>query len=329
MTRFFLVSQNKSHDYEFEHHLLWSPKLTKNGGHNQAYDLMSQLRDGDIIFHVYDQRLHAISRVLGNAYEHIKPDNKKFKSWNDLGWQADCYMNPLNISLYEHRNWFKNHSGGPFDKNGKLSQKYLSELNFEQTKFLFSLVADKDLFKKILIYGKSNNIGTLFSLEKNKLPVNMNIDKQSENHKVFHYDENTNFEDARIGKIGELAVLDFLRNKYSQAKFTVEGLSSNLRKNGDDNLGYDIKLSEKSSGKIYYIDVKSTKGLSSSFYMSENERQTYLLTKENLARENYEIYRVYDIDETSRRAKFDIINLSLNDKRVNFQAKNYLVTLIS
>lgn len=44
MFSFFLVSQNKSHKYEFQHELLWSPKLTKNPHKNRGYENMSHVK---------------------------------------------------------------------------------------------------------------------------------------------------------------------------------------------------------------------------------------------------------------------------------------------
>ncbi|MFT8413893.1 MAG: hypothetical protein ABF643_06250 [Oenococcus oeni] len=124
--------------------------MTRDGHHNAGYDAVSRAKDNDVIFHVYGQHVHAVSRVVGDVYEQTKPEDNSFQAWDDLGWQVDCDMTLMDISLQDHRTWFRSHSGGPFDKNGHLIQRYLTSLTAEQTNYLLSLIKDKQVLVQLI-----------------------------------------------------------------------------------------------------------------------------------------------------------------------------------
>ncbi|SYW15380.1 DUF3883 domain-containing protein [Oenococcus oeni] len=324
MSNYYLASQNKSNKYEFSHRILWSPQLTIDGKHNAGYDSMSRVKDGDIIFHVYGQHLRAISRAIGDVYEQSKPNDNSFQDWADLGWQVDCKMTIVNVSLKEHRSWFKSHEGGPFNKNGTLNQSYLLALTKEQTNYLLSLVNNKDSLIDLITADKAVN-GNNFVLTKSRAPL-----KHYDYHSIPSvnktkgtYKLEINEEKSRVGLLGEQAVINYLKNNYSSVDYLIEGLSSNLKSGGNDDLGYDIKLTNKNSKEIIYIDVKSTKGKSNIFYMSENERQAYLEAKRH--NQSYLIYRVFDLDEFSQTGHVDPIDLTKEENQPKFQPVNYQV----
>ncbi|OIM22344.1 hypothetical protein ATX60_09965 [Oenococcus oeni] len=324
MSNYYLVSQNKSHGYEFAHRILWSPQLTVNGKHNAGYDAMSRVRDGDVIFHVYNQHLHAVSRVVGDAYEQTKPEDNSFQDWDDLGWQVDCDMALIDVSLQEHQIWFQSHSGGPFDKNGHLIQSYLTALTTEQTNYLFSLITDKQVLVQLIGAPEISNRPETLTLTEANLPSRIKRTKNSKSIIKQAYDPNLNRTKSHIGFLGEKAVFDYLKNRYSSSNFSVKGLSSNLSSSGDDSLGYDICLTNLKTKEIDYIDVKSTKGKSDIFYMSEKERQIYLKSKNGDY--NYLIYRVFDLDEATATGRFDVINLTHDDDELTFQPVDYQVS---
>ncbi|MFT8413892.1 MAG: DUF3883 domain-containing protein [Oenococcus oeni] len=129
---------------------------------------------------------------------------------------------------------------------------------------------------------------------------------------------------SHIGFLGEKAVFHYLKEHYPSSNYSVQGLSSNLNSSGDDSLGYDICLTNLKTKEINYIDVKSTKGKSDIFYMSEKERQTYLKSKDE--HYNYLIYRVFDLDEIAATGRFDVINLTQDGDQLTFQPVDYQVS---
>ena len=109
MSSFFLVSQNQSHKYEFQHKLLWSPKLNQKYGKNRGYANMSHVKKGDIIFHVYNQIIHAVSVAKYDVYSSPRPLEYDGNIWSDDGWRVDCDMHRLKIPLSDHREWLNAH----------------------------------------------------------------------------------------------------------------------------------------------------------------------------------------------------------------------------
>ncbi len=114
----------------------------------------------------------------------------------------------------------------------------------------------------------------------------------------------------KIGLMGEKLVLDFI----------IEELSKNSRDDlipfvfhtslvEGDGAGYDIQSRDK-HGNIEYIEVKTTTGgLNSDFFISRNE-----LMFSEFAKDNYYLYRVYNLDIQTNTANCYIIQGSLTNQ---------------
>ncbi|WP_242094307.1 DUF3883 domain-containing protein [Aestuariivivens sediminicola] len=124
------------------------------------------------------------------------------------------------------------------------------------------------------------------------------VDEISFRPSIINHIQN-NIENKRIGDLGEIWV-------YKQEKMFLElngknNLSKKVKhvaKNKGDGLGYDI-LSYGLNGNPKYIEVKTTKGSkNSTFYVTRNE-----LEKSIIEKDNYFLYRVYEYNEESEKAK--------------------------
>jgi hypothetical protein len=99
----------------------------------------------------------------------------------------------------------------------------------------------------------------------------------------------------KIGTIGERLVLSWERKRLVDLGLTE--LANSVEHTSElhgDGTGYDIK-SFNEDGSVRYIEVKTTKlGLNTEFFMSPNE-----IDFAEINRENYFIYRVYDLNLNS------------------------------
>ncbi|MEJ6400965.1 hypothetical protein [Nicoliella lavandulae] len=134
MKKWYLVSQNKSHQYEFNKQILWSPKRKRDGSRAYSYDCMQSLKVGDIIVNVYHQHIMGISVVIKDAYSQPRPVELNNKGWASEGWQVDLKIKRVQIPLAPERSFFADSNNrkqrhDAFNTNGTINQGYLFELN--------------------------------------------------------------------------------------------------------------------------------------------------------------------------------------------------------
>lgn len=295
MVSFYLASQNQTHKYEFDNQLLWSPKLTRGGRRNQAYENMAHVQKGDIIFHVFNKTIHAVSIAQDDAYTSPKPKEYNNEIWQDDGWRVDCKMFECNLSIET----FKQHNSNVFDKNGDLKQQYLFLLDGMDEKFLIDLL-DEFIAKSVvksMITTNEDDTEKVPDLKEGSDPVSRGtITKHPKSNKDrTNRGSKDSVNKEKIGKRGEKAALKYLNKKYAGTNTTIKPVSKNLLGDeGDDTKGYDIILENQK--QITYIDVKTTSGSNGQFYMSSNETNIFnkVLQSKN---EMYEIFRIYKMSE--------------------------------
>jgi len=284
----YLVNQNTSYKFEKENKILWSPKLTSNDRPNQGFKNMAAVKKGDMIIHVHNRNIYAISIAKNNVYSAPKPAGHDVKNWNNDGWQVDCKMFKFNLPLNKADGLISNDHKDIFTENKKsLKQQYLSKLNEKQIDYVIKDMLNQEIKDKIIFNKEEKDT---ISLPKLRLVKNYIRDSKSNtiNNKIINYDLNNYSKKAEVGKRGEEIIFNYLKNKYKDKE--VIPMSSNLSETGNDNAGFDIKIKDEES--ITYIEVKSTVGNSPLFYMSSNE----IKKSENLNNnESYYIYLVYDM----------------------------------
>jgi hypothetical protein len=63
MVRYWMVIQNQTYQFEPPGGFLWSPKPREDGGRNQFYDYMTEVRQGGIVFSFCDALIRAVGFV--------------------------------------------------------------------------------------------------------------------------------------------------------------------------------------------------------------------------------------------------------------------------
>ncbi len=84
------VSQNKTFDHEVGGGYLWSPITNNAGQRNAAYDHMTEIRAGDVVFSFAGMEIRAVGVALGSAYEAEKPTvfGAAGDTWSATGWRV-------------------------------------------------------------------------------------------------------------------------------------------------------------------------------------------------------------------------------------------------
>ncbi|MFZ2226939.1 MAG: HNH endonuclease signature motif containing protein [Candidatus Nanopelagicaceae bacterium] len=144
--RHWWVNQNQTFDFEVPGGFLWSPKTKANGGRHYFYEVMQEVRPGDLVFSFAETYIKAIGVVQRSAVTSPKPNFRNAGSnWSDVGWfvevefaQLDNPIRPRDfmpqiIPLLEKRY-------APLQENGNgLQGVYLTEISVEFGKLLIDL----------------------------------------------------------------------------------------------------------------------------------------------------------------------------------------------
>ncbi|MEO8675748.1 MAG: HNH endonuclease [Casimicrobiaceae bacterium] len=95
------VNQNQTYAHEVRGGYLWSPKTNANGGRNQFYDFMRDVRPGDVIFSFCDTYIKAIGVAVGVAESAPKPTafGSAGAYWNNEGWFLEVEFRELATSM--------------------------------------------------------------------------------------------------------------------------------------------------------------------------------------------------------------------------------------
>jgi len=85
--RYWWVNQNQTYDHEVVGGFLWSPKTRRDGGRNQFYENMREVRPRDVVFSFCDTHIKAVGVARGTAQTAVKPAfGAAGASWSDEGW---------------------------------------------------------------------------------------------------------------------------------------------------------------------------------------------------------------------------------------------------
>jgi putative restriction endonuclease len=95
------VSQNKTFDHEVGGGYLWSPITNNAGQRNAAYDHMTEIRAGDVVFSFAGMEIRAVGVALGSAYEAEKPTvfGAAGETWSATGWRVPVEFTPMDSPI--------------------------------------------------------------------------------------------------------------------------------------------------------------------------------------------------------------------------------------
>lgn len=130
-SQIFLVCQNNNFDIESEHDFIWVPMYQNKA--NASHDIIEYIKIDDIIFHHFENHIHAISIVKSDLK--IRKPPIGHVSYGIEGRSVDTVYHVLSTKvdtskLKRDKASYGSVKYGPFDKRGNNKQGfYLSELN--------------------------------------------------------------------------------------------------------------------------------------------------------------------------------------------------------
>ncbi len=104
--RFWWVNHKQTFRHEVGGGYVWSPKVNRNGHRNAAYDFMTEVMPGDVVFSYAFAKIQALGFAVSSCYSSPRPDEfgKIGLSWNLIGWRVDVRFQKLEepISPRDH-----------------------------------------------------------------------------------------------------------------------------------------------------------------------------------------------------------------------------------
>jgi len=143
------VSQNKTFHHEVGGGYLWSPITNNLGQRNAAYDFMTEIRAGDVVFSFAGTEIRAVGIALGSAFESPKPTvfGAAGDTWSTIGWKV-----PVEFTRMEAPIKPANHMEtlapllpakySPIRENGFGNQQYLFPVPDDMALALLSLMGN-------------------------------------------------------------------------------------------------------------------------------------------------------------------------------------------
>lgn len=147
----YLVFQGATYNEERTGQFIWAPKFTKDGRTIHHWERLTELREGDVIFHCSDGYIQAVSRVKGASEDSARPDSSTgdWTNWEKDGRRVDCdyhvLKTPLKHGSYKEKILeYCNVKYAPFDKDGNGNMGYLFDLNQNLAAFFIREIAKKN-----------------------------------------------------------------------------------------------------------------------------------------------------------------------------------------
>lgn len=144
------VNQNQTYSEEVSGNFLWSPKVKSNGGRNQFYDFMKEVRAGDIVFSYCDTLIKAIGIATGPAQSAPKPDfGRAGENWSHDGWYVPVEYTELTNTVRpkDHISKLRAYlpaKYSPLQTNGNgLQSVYLAQVPPQMAEILLGLIGEE------------------------------------------------------------------------------------------------------------------------------------------------------------------------------------------
>lgn len=134
--QYWWVSQNQTHKQEISGGYMWSPKTDAKGNHIKAYENMTKVCVGDVIFSFFSSNIQMVGVAEGVAFSSGKPEEfgDAGKAWSNNGWTVPVAWTalPKKIAPKDHIEDLINflpqmHS--PIRKDGSGNQAYLFQIS--------------------------------------------------------------------------------------------------------------------------------------------------------------------------------------------------------
>jgi hypothetical protein len=139
---YFFVFQNKSYDRERSGQYLWAPKKTSSNRKVSSWELMKEVRKGDLIIHSFKKQIIAFSIAKTDVYSSTQPDELKQEGlWENDGWRVDTdyfeiSMPIITSDFMDDIRRLQPNTNAPFNILGRGNTGYLFSANREMVTFL-------------------------------------------------------------------------------------------------------------------------------------------------------------------------------------------------
>jgi putative restriction endonuclease len=147
--RYWWVSQNKTFHHEVGGGYLWSPITNNVGQRNAAYDFMTEITEGDVIFSFAGTEIRAVGIALGGAFESAKPTvfGAAGDTWSALGWKVPVEFTRMEAPIKPAQHMeilapLLPEKYSPIRANGAGNQQYLFPVPDEMAHALLSLMGN-------------------------------------------------------------------------------------------------------------------------------------------------------------------------------------------
>ena len=146
----FYVFQGSTFEKEYHGGYIWAPLETASGMHIHHWDMLRNVRLGDVILHGVNGYVQAISVAKGSCYDCEQPVELRSEgSWGSQGRRINCdytYIpNPIKTSAYRSTILkYCNVKYAPFDKEGNGNMGYLYSIDRRMAKVLIDASAKQN-----------------------------------------------------------------------------------------------------------------------------------------------------------------------------------------
>lgn len=148
---FYWVNIGATHKTVLDQHFLWAPKSSVNKVGNEVtrlfWDNVGKVRQGDIIFCCYDQRISFLAIADGDSYTEERPIARSFGEWDAIGNRVDVQIVELDRRVHrdeissEFIARFNNRSmPSLFSNQATLNQIYMAHLPADAGMYLLEAV---------------------------------------------------------------------------------------------------------------------------------------------------------------------------------------------
>lgn len=159
---FYWVNIGGTHKTVIDQHFLWAPKSSVSKVGNEVtrlyWDNVGKVRQGDIIFCCYDQRISFLAVADGDSYTEARPISRAFQEWDAVGNRVDVQIVELDRKVHrdeiatEFIARFNNRSAPSlFSNQATLNQIYMAHLPADAGMYLLEAVNQSARCEEVFI----------------------------------------------------------------------------------------------------------------------------------------------------------------------------------
>ncbi|MEK4029672.1 MULTISPECIES: HNH endonuclease [Bacillaceae] len=149
----FIVMQGHTYQEEKEQGIIWSPQKDKGGNTPHSWLRMTEVKEGDRVFHYVKGEIVAISVASSNCQEATKPvAMQSFEQWGENGYLVPLHYHELEVPLnirtsFDALRPLLPLKYSPFQQDGNGNQGYLYPCNEELAIKLLELISDLNIYE--------------------------------------------------------------------------------------------------------------------------------------------------------------------------------------